>query len=450
MSKFEKNLSQGNVIKQLILFSIPFIISNLIQSLYNVADMVIVGQFCGTIGMSGVNIGGQLTFLITNLVIGLSVGATVMIGQYLGSGKKEAMEKTIGTLFTVLFFLAIVLTVFMVVFRTGLLKLIKTPEESFSEAKNYLLITALGTIFIFGYNALSAVMRGMGDSKNPLIFVAISCVVNIVLDFVLVAGFKMGAAGAAIATICSQAISMILCIIYLARNNFIFDFKLSSFRVHKDTFKMLMKVGIPTSVQNVITNVSFLILTAMVNSLGVTESAAVGAVGKFNSFGIMPAIAMSASISAMVAQNLGAGEEERAVKTTRYGLLMGFGMSAVVFVIAQLFPRQILAAFAKDPLLIEVGEHYMRFFCFDYLVVPIVFALNGLFTGAGHTTFSLINNVLSAIAIRVPAAYIMGFVVDMGLPGIGMGAPMASIVAMVVGIWFYKTGKWKKVVVVHR
>ncbi|MBQ4109890.1 MAG: MATE family efflux transporter [Clostridia bacterium] len=450
MSKFENNLSQGNVIKQLILFSIPFIISNLIQSLYNVADMVIVGQFCGTVGMSGVNIGGQLTFLITNLVIGLSVGATVMIGQYLGSGKKDAMEKTIGTLFTVLFFLAIVLTVFMVVFRTGLLKLIKTPEEAFSEAKNYLLITALGTIFIFGYNALSAIMRGMGDSKNPLIFVAISCAVNIVLDLVLVAGCKMGAAGAAIATIVSQAISMLLCIIYLARNNFIFDFKLSSFRIHKDTFKMLMKVGIPTSVQNVITNVSFLILTAMVNSLGVTASAAVGAVGKFNSFGIMPAIAMSASISAMVAQNLGAGEEERAVKTTKYGLMMGFGMSAVVFIFAQLFPSRILSAFANDPALIETGTKYMRFFCFDYLVVPIVFSFNGLFTGAGHTTFSLINNVLSAIAIRVPAAYIMGFAVGLGLPGIGMGAPMASIVAMIVGLWFYKTGKWKKVVVVHR
>lgn len=204
MSKFEKNLSQGSVVKQLILFSLPFLISNIIQSIYSVADMIIVGQFAGTVSMSGVNIGGQVTFLITNMIIGLTVGATVMIGQYLGAGDRKALSETIGTLFTTILILAAVITVAMLFLQTPILKLIQTPAESFSEAKDYFFVTMLGTVFIFAYNALSAVMRGMGDSKNPLIFVTIACVVNIVLDYILVAKFYMGAMGAAVATVISQ------------------------------------------------------------------------------------------------------------------------------------------------------------------------------------------------------------------------------------------------------
>ena len=202
-TKFEKNLSQGNVAKQLLLFAIPFIISNFIQSLYSVADMAIVGHFSGTVSMSGVNIGSQVTMLMTNLVVGLSVGGTVLIGQYVGSGQRNKLKNTIGTLFTTLFFCAIVITAIMVFLKDPILVLIQTPSESFSEASSYLLITALGTIFIFGYNAFSAVMRGMGDSVRPLVFVAIAAGTNILLDLVLVAGFKMAATGAAIATVVS-------------------------------------------------------------------------------------------------------------------------------------------------------------------------------------------------------------------------------------------------------
>ena len=242
MSRFEKNLSEGNVVKQLIMFSLPFLISNIIQSLYSVVDMVVVGKYAGTISMSGVNIGSQVTFLITNMVFGLCVGATVLIGQYMGCGNREAIKKTIGTLFTSLMVLAVVLTVVMIWLEEPILRLIKTPEEAFSEAKSYFFVTMLGTFFIFGYNALSAVMRGMGDSKNPLYFVAIACAVNIVLDVVLVAGFNMGALGAAVATVVSQAISMILCVVYLAKNEFIFDFKLQSFVPDYEKLKLLLKM----------------------------------------------------------------------------------------------------------------------------------------------------------------------------------------------------------------
>lgn len=448
LKKFETDLSRGSVGKQLWKFALPFILSNLIQSLYSVVDMVIVGRYCGAASMSGVNIGGQITLLITNLVIGLCAGGTTLIAQYMGSGNRKALKETIGTLLSALVVLGVVLTAFMVLAKVPLLNLVRTPVESFSEADSYLVVTALGTIFIFGYNALSAIMRGMGDSKNPLIFVGIACVTNIVLDYVLVAVFDMRALGAAIATVISQAASMILCILYLKRNDFIFDFSLSSFRFHKERLGMLMKVGIPTSVQNVIVGMSFLFLTTLVNTMGVTESAALGAVAKFNTFAILPALAMSASIAAMSGQNLGAGETERAVKTMKLGTVIGFSMSAVIFVVAQLFPEVVLKIFDDDPAMIAAGKEYMRAFNFDYLLASVMFGFNGLFIGSGHTTFTLFNSVLSSVLIRVPMAYLGGIVLQWGMFGVGLAGPLSSAVSLCLCIGYFMSGKWKKMVII--
>lgn len=448
MAKFENDLSKGNVVKQLIIFALPFLLSNLIQTLYSVVDMIVVGQFAGTASMSGVNIGSQVTFLITNMVFGLSVGATVLIGQYLGAGDRQALKETIGTLLSTLVVLAVVITVVMVAVQEPLLRLIKTPAESFSEAKDYFFITMLGTIFIFGYNALSAIMRGMGDSKNPLVFVAIACVINIILDLWLVGGLKMGAAGAALATVISQAVSMILCIAYLMKNKFIFDFKPSSFAFHKERLKLLLKIGIPTSVQNVATSVSFLFLTTLVNSLGVIASAAVGAVGKLNGFAILPAVAMSSSISAMAAQNIGAGEIERAKKTMYTGMVIATSISVIVFAIFNIFPEQLLRIFGDDEEMIKQGAIYIHAFSFDYLIVPFVFCFNGLFIGSGHTTFSLINSCISSLLGRIPASYILGIMLELGLFGFGLGAPIASFISLIFGFGYFISGKWKKMTII--
>lgn len=449
-SKFETNLAQGNVARQLLRFAMPLLISNIIQSLYNVADMIIVGQFNGAVSMSGVNIGGQVTFLITNLVFGLAAGATVLIGQYIGSGRHEELEDTISTLFTTLLVVAGVLTALMFLFRGPILTLIRTPAESYSEAKNYLLITALGTVFIFGYNAFSAVMRGMGDSRRPLYFVGIACVINIFLDLLFVAVFKWGAGGAAVATVISQAVSMFLCILYFERNGFMFKFKLKSFRIKKERLIILLKIGGPMSIQNTITSISFLFMTTMVNTLGVTASAAVGAVGKINSFAILPAIAMSSALSAVCAHNIGAGEYKRAVKTMQIGMFIAISISVIIFALVSLFPSAVISMFDNDPELIEAGISYMRTFSFDYLFVPFIFALNGLFIGAGHTTFSLFNGILASLLVRIPVAYIFGIVFEMGLMGVGLGAPVASCTAMLIGFIYFMTGKWKKSVIIKR
>lgn len=440
----ERNLTEGNVVKLLLQFALPFMLSNMIQSLYNVADMLIVGNYSGTAAISGVNIGGQVTFILTNFIVGMTVGGTVIIGQYLGSGDRKGVKDTISTLLTSLLIAGIAITIIMLIISDEILWLLQTPEESYQQARDYLDITLLGTVFIFGYNAFSAILRGFGDSKRPLIFVSIACAINVVLDLLLVGVFGMAAKGAAIATVTSQAISLILCIITLIKNDFVFDFKLSSFKFVKKHFITIIRVGIPISIQNVIVNFSFLVLTTVANSMGVNASAAVGIVGKYNGFAILPAIAVGSSVSAMVAQNMGAGAIERAKKTFYTGFALAFSITFTVFIITQVFPEQILSVFDDDPNTISAGVEYIRTFSFDYLIVPLTFCLNGLVTGSGHTIISSICGILSSIGFRVPIAILFGLVMQKGLWGLGLAAPIASLASGLILLIYYATGKWKK------
>jgi len=447
-ASIERNLTEGNVVKLLIQFALPFMLSNLIQSLYNVADMLIVGNYSGTAAISGVNIGGQVTFILTNIIVGLTVGGTVIIGQYLGSGDRNGVKETISTLLTFLLIVGIVVTIIMLILSDRVLWLLQTPEESYQQARDYLDVTLLGTVFIFGYNAFSAILRGFGDSRRPLIFVSIACGINVVLDILLVGVFGMEAKGAAIATVISQAISMFLCIITLIRSDFVFDFKLRSFKFIKERFVTIMRVGIPISIQNVIVNFSFLVLTTIANSMGVNASAAVGIVGKYNGFAILPAIAVGSSVSAMVAQNMGAGAIDRAKKTFYTGFALAFSITFAVFIITQIFPEEILSIFDDDPNTISAGVEYIRTFSFDYLIVPATFCLNGLVTGSGHTLISSVCGVLSSIGFRVPIAILFGLVMKKGLWGLGLAAPIASLASGLILLIYYSTGKWKKNMVV--
>ncbi|MCL2815760.1 MAG: MATE family efflux transporter [Oscillospiraceae bacterium] len=447
MNKFENNMSEGNVLKKLILFSLPFLASNLIQSLYNVADMLIVGNFCGPESMSGVNIGGQVTFILTNIVVGFCVGATVLIGQYIGSDNRKEVEKVIATILTLLIIMGVIITAVMLVFKGVVLDLIQTPPESYGESDRYLTVTLTGIIFIFTYNALSAILRGMGDSKSPFYFITIACFTNIVLDLIFVAVFGWAAWGAAFATVISQALSVVLCIIYMIKRKFQFDFKPSSFKIDKRQLRLIFKIGLPTSIQNGVTSLSFLFLTTIVNTIGVTASAAAGAVGKFNSFVFMPIMAMSASVSTMSAQNIGAGRLDRAVHACKLGIIFSVCISYLMFIIVQIFPANIVALFGNDMQMVEAGVTYIRTFSFDFLVIPFIFCINGLFIGGGHTVFTLFNSMISAVLLRVPVCYLFGSVLGWGLRGVGMGAPVASAGSLIIIICFIISGRWKHNVV---
>jgi putative MATE family efflux protein len=444
------DLSRGNVLPQLVRFALPFLASNIIQSLYNVADMLIVGNFAGTESMSGVNIGGQVTFILTNTVIGLCMGATVLIGQSLGAGNREALRRCTATIITLLVIMAAVITGGMLVFKGPVLRLIRTPAESYLESDRYLTVTVIGVIFIFGYNAFAGILRGMGNSKQPFYFVMAACAANIVLDLVFVALFRWDAMGAALATVISQAFCVVLCVIYMVKNDFQFDFKPRSFRIYRDQLALIFKIGLPTCIQNSVTSLSFLFITTIVNVVGgVSASAAVGAFGKFNSFAFMPTQAMSASVSAMSAQNFGAGRVDRAVQACRIGTVFSVLITWAFFVLVMLFPEAILRLFGDDPRMIRDGTAYARSFAWDFLVIPFVFCINGFLIGGGHTFFTMVNSLLSSVILRVPVCYIFGVSLGWGLRGVGLGAPVASAGVLLVIVVYLFTGAWRHNAVRH-
>jgi putative MATE family efflux protein len=442
LASLHRDFTKGNVLRHLIRFGAPFLFSNFLQALYNVTDMLVVGNFSTVQAQAGVANGGQITNVVVMIVAGLTVGGTILVGQYYGAKREKDVSATIGTLFTVLGLLAVAFTVAIIAATDPILRLIQTPVNVMDEARAYLKICMLGNIFIFGYNAVSAVQRGLGDSTRPLIFVGIACVVNAVLDVWFVKGLGMGAAGAAWATIIAQGVSVLLAAGYLSRNKFLFDFKWRSFKIHSDKLRMILKIGLPSSLQSLVVSVSFLTLTALTNGFGDAASAAGGVVGKLNSFAILPVLAIQQSISAISAQNIGAGRYDRALESLKKGILFSFMMGALVFAVVQLMPGQLIWLFSKDPLVIENGAAYLRTFSFDYLLVPFVFSFGGLVIASGHTMFSLVLALLSSIILRIPAAWLLSGV--MGLAGVGLGAPIATLGSSFLGLWFVLSGRWRE------
>lgn len=455
MSKFQNDLTKGSVAGQLIKFSIPFLISNLLQALYSVADMVIVGNAIGPIGVADVQMGSQVTMLLTNIVIGLGAGATVLVAQYQGANRPDDQKQTISTVFTMYFILGIVSTVLMLIINKPILELLSAQEVS-QGAISYLNVCSLGYIFIFGYNAVSGILRGMGDSKRPLYFVAIAAITNIVLDLILVK--RLGAAGAAWATISSQALSFILSAIYLKFSGFVFDFKPSSFRINFSKLKLICKVGFPSAVQFSITGFSFLTLTGLSSQLDPNVGNALLGIGsKLNTFGILPCVAMCSSISSMAGQNIGAGQYKRAKKCMWVGLSIALGVSLVVFAIINLFPEQVIHIFMNGDNLsgtelenykkcMELGPNYIRLCSIDYVLACVFFACNGLAMGSGHTVFALVNTAVMSLCFRMPLAYIFScdWGLNLGLNGVAAALGLAPIVPGIIGILYIQSGRWKR------
>lgn len=450
-SRKQQDFTVGPIGKGMITFALPFLLSNILQALYGAVDMWVVGNFSSNIAeirdsiVAGVNIGSQITHLVAMAVSGLTVSGTVLVGQYIGARKNKDASQTVGTMFSMLAIAAVFLTVVMIVFSEPLLHLLNTPENAMAHAKEYLIICLSGTIFIFGYNAISSIQRGMGDSVRPLYFVGIACAINVVLDLWFVKVLGWGAAGAAWATVIAQAISFIIAAIYLSRSRFIFDFRPSSFKISKEKMKMMINIGIPSSVQSIIVNISFLFLTAVVNEIGGEAAAAgVGIVGKFNSFAILPAVAMSSSVSAFAAQNIGAGLYDRAKKCVATGIAIALSLSTAILIFVQIFPDSVLTFFGVGPDAVKSGVEYMRTFSVEYLFIPILFCFNGLIMGAGHTFFTLISGTVSSLFLRIPVALILGKWMGLGLTGVGLAGPAATFAGVCLAGWFLFTCRWKK------
>ena len=442
-SGFGNDLTEGSVAQKLILFSIPLIGAYLLQSLYSMVDMLIVSRLAGTYSMSGVNIVAQVAQVVTGVAFGFLSGTTVIVAQYLGAGKKEEQQKAVETSFAFIFWLSVLSTAGLLLLTDPLLKLLQTPAECYQEARNYYVIYMAGTVFVFFYNAISSVLRGLGDSRNPLYFVIISTVLNIVLDLIFVGPLKLGAAGAALATIISQAGSVLLSAVYLRKIGFFFDFKPKSFRIHREQLRLLFKLGTPSAIQETLLNVSLVFLVAAANSLGVYASAAVGIGAKINVIFILPVCAMSVALATMVGQNMGAGKMDRAMRATRLEFFFTAAYSAVICAVMWVFSKELMMIFTDDPQTLAVGANYFKGHCWDYLLVmPFGYCFGGLFLGAGRSSYVAISNGVGALIARIPLSFLLARF--LGVMGLGLAYPISTLFTDLAYFYFYFKGDWKR------
>lgn len=436
------NLTDGSIGKTLFLFAIPFLIANILQSLYGAVDLFVVGKYCDSESVAAVSTGTQVTQIITSLVSGLTLGSTILIGKYMGQKNLTRVRQTIGTTLSVFAITAVLLTVGMISFRDPLLNLLQTPKEAFDLTAQYVTICSLGNIFICGYNAISALLRGYGDSTRPMIFVGIACFLNIVLDIIFVKYCHMGVSGTALATVLSQAFSMILSIIYLKKSHFLFDFKLSSFRITGTVAKELAFVGIPISFQEMIVRISFLYLMTVMNKCGVFAASVVGISSKYDVFAMLSATSMANALAAVTAQNIGAGKPERARKSLWYGMSFALSVSFLFWIWAQLSPASMIRVFSSDENVIAAGIPFFRSCSYDYILVAIVFCLNGYLNGRQKTVWTMVSCSAGALLLRIPMVYFFGkyFASDLGM--LGKIAPIVSgIMALYTLIYVLYEGK---------
>ena len=445
------DLTTGNVTKKLIRFALPFMLSTLLQTAYAMVDMIIVGRVVGAPGLSAVGMSSQISWLATALCIGFSNGGQIIISQLIGAGKKEELNRTIGTVTSLVFIAAVLISVLGIVFRKPLLTVMSAPEESFERAATYLLIVFAGMIFTFGYNLVSALFRGMGDSRHPLIFVAIAAVTNLILDYIFVAIFKWDVAGAAVATIAGQAVSFICSAVYLLRHReqFGFDFKRESFRIDPERFKTLVKLGIPFALNNAAVTISMLFVNKFINQYGVVASATFATGTKIEQIPWIVGAGVMMGCTTMIGQNMGAGKVDRMKKTVRVGVVL-CAITAIVFIaLFRLFPRQIYQLFMSrssdnyDEVL-NMAPLFLKALSFALPATCLMCPYHAFASGIGNATLVMITALLDGFVSRIVISLLLAKVFGLGLYGWFLGYGLAAYVNTIICMIYYYSGVWKK------
>lgn len=437
----QRNMTRGSIAGNLFLFAGPFLVSSFLQTFYGLADLFITGQFNGTASISGVSIGSQVMHMLTVVIVGFSVGPTVMIARAVGARKENALGSLIGNTVSLFAVFAAAVTVLLLIFTNPIMQALSTPAEAMKETRRYMIICFLGIPSITAYNVASAIFRGLGDTKSPMKFVAAAGIINVGLDILLIGPAGMGAAGAALATVLSQAVSDILAINSLRRiSSAVPDRKDFGFR--KETLSEILRIGVPVAMQEGFIQISFLVITAIANSRGVEVSAAVGVVEKVISFLFLVPSAMMSTVSAVAAQNAGAGRHDRSRQALFYSILFCCIYGACVFTLCQLISEQIVSLFIhSDPLAVALGGQYLRSYSLDTLFAGIQFCFSGFFSAYGKAFYSFVHNIISILAVRIPGAYLASLYYPDTLYPMGLAAPMGSLLSSVICVIFYLHGR---------
>lgn len=427
----EKKLTSGSVLKNIVYFSLPFLLAYFLQVLYGLADLFIIGQFDTVASITAVSIGSQVMHMLTVMIVGLTMGSTVCIAQAVGADNKKQISQTIGNTAILFVAVSIFATVALAFFVDPLVAIMYTPQESVSGTASYLFICFLGIPFITAYNVISAIYRGLGDSKSPMYFVAVACVINIVLDYIFIGAMHLGPIGAALGTTFSQAVSVILALVMFTRKKNILpgkeDFQISRFIMGK-----LLRIGLPVSLQDGFVQIAFIAITIIANRRGLNDAAAVGIVEKIIGFLFLVPSSLLSSVSALCAQNIGAQKPERAIQTLRYAIYMAAGFGLMVSIITQFVSEPVVNLFTSDRTVIVMGGEYLRGYIWDCMLAGIHFCFSGYFCACGRSELSFMHNMITLFFARIPGVYLASAMYPHTLFPMGLVTAAGSLVSVII------------------
>ena len=430
------DFTQGSILKKLISFMIPVLGALILQAAYGAVDLLVVGRFGTTSGLSAVSTGSQVLNLVTFVITQFAMGITVLIARYIGEHKTSFIGSLIGGSVIVYAMISAFIFIIMIGFSRPIALLMQAPSEAISLTSVYIRICGGGIFFIVAYNLLSAIFRGLGDSKSPLIFVAIACLVNVVCDLILVAGFHLDAAGAAIATVFAQAVSVVFALILLFKKSFSFTIKRKDFKINPHCIRGL-KIGFPLALQECLTQISFLALCAFVNRLGLEASSGYGVACKIVNFAMLIPSSLMQSMATFVSQNVGAGNEKRAKKAMLTGISVGLVFGIIVFSFIMFKGNLLTGIFTKEPIVVQKGYDYLKGFALETIVTAILFSMIGYFNGHARTIWVMIQGLVQTLLVRLPLAYYMSIQPNASLTKIGFAAPVATIFGIVLNTIYF-------------
>lgn len=438
-----RNMTEGNIPRQMIFFAIPFMLANLLQALYNVVDMAVVGRFIGSVGLSAASVGGQVTNFLTLLGIAFGNAGQILIGQRVGAKDAEGIAHATRTLLVIVMVAGIVCTALGLLLCPYALKWLNTPAEAMQDAMDYLYVCCFGVFFMFAYNGICGILRGIGDSKRPLLFVAVSAVVNLVLDVVFVVAFHWGVKGAAIATVIGQAVAFLMALLYLWRKREEFGFSSLGHTAASATLKILLRLAAPLALMQICIHITMLLITAYVNDYGIVATAVNGVGNKLYSVISVVSSAMVSATATMVAQNMGAGKPERAERAVWVGLAIDGAVAVLISAVAWFLPEQVFSLFNKEPEVLELAREYMHISILLYISFNLMAPLIGLYNGVGAVKQSFLVSVLDSVVGRVGLSLLLAYPCGMGLNGLFLGTALAGWFSVFIPGWYFLSGRWK-------
>lgn len=428
----ERNLTTGSILKNMLYFSLPYLLSYFLQTLYGMADLFIVGQFDGVASTTAVSVGSQVMHMLTVMIVGLAMGTTVTIGQAVGARNREKAAKTIGNTVILFMIVAVVMMAVLLLLVHPIVSVMSTPKEAVAGTVSYLTICFIGIPCITAYNIISSIFRGLGDSKSPMYFIAIACAANIGFDYIFMGAMHLGPAGAALGTTLAQALSVVIALCVIKRRGIGVPVHRTDFHPQKEAMGQIVRIGVPIALQDGLIQIAFIVITVIANRRGLNDAAAVGIVEKIISFLFLVPSSMLSTVSALGAQNIGAGKPERAIQTLRYSIGITVGFGVIISVIIQIAAAPVVGMFTADATVVLLGAQYIRGYIWDCIFAGIHFSFSGYFCACGRSELSFIHNITAIVLVRIPGVYMTSKMFPDTLFPMGLATAAGSLTSVII------------------